>query len=127
MALIAGYGGTVSFSGQAATKCRSISINMERESLDVTLIGDWITKRAAGRVRRSGNLTLYRTNDSDATLKSHMFPTSLALATAATLTLSYTDQGAIAYASMNIHITSATITDDGTGAAVWELAWEEQG
>lgn len=127
MALIAGYGGTVTFSGQSSTKAKSITINMERDSLDITQIGDWITKRAAGRVRRSGNLTLYRDTASDTALKSHMFPTTLAGAATATLTLAYTDQGSIAYASMNVHITSATISDDGTGAAMWELTWEEQG
>jgi hypothetical protein len=127
MPLIAGFGGTVSFSGQSAVACKSITINMERDSLDVTQIGDYIQKRAAGRVRRSGSLSLYRTTTADTTLKSHMFPTSVATAVGATLTLSYTDQGSIAYASMNIHITSASITDDGSGAAMWELSWEEQG
>ena len=131
MALIAGYGGSVSFSGQSAVTCKSITINMERDSLDVTQIGDYVTKRAAGRVRRSGTMTLYRnTSTTDANIRSHMFPTSLALATGATLTLSYTDQGGISYPSSStfaIQITSATISDDGTGAAVWELTWEEQG
>lgn len=127
MALIAGYGGTVSFSGQSSTKAKSITINMERDSLDITQIGDFITKRAAGRVRRSGSLSLYRDTATDTALKSHMFPTSLATAAGATLTLAYTDQGSITYASMNIHITSASISDDGTGAAMWELSWEEQG
>jgi len=127
MALIAGYGGTVSFSGQSSTKAKSITINMERDSLDVTQIGDWITKRAPGRVRRSGSLSLYRDTATDTALRTHMFPTTLVAAATATLTLAYTDQGSVAYASMNVQITSATISDDGTGAAMWELTWEEQG
>lgn len=127
MALIAGYGGTVTFSGQSSTKAKSITINMERDSLDITQIGDWITKRAAGRVRRSGSLSLYRDTATDTALKAHMFPTTLVAATGATLTLAYTDQGNVAYASMNVQITSASISDDGTGAAMWELSWEEQG
>jgi hypothetical protein len=127
MALITGYGGTVSFSGQSSTKAKSITINMERDSLDITALGDFITKRAPGRVRRSGTLSLYRDSSTDTALKSHMFPTTLVLATGATLTLSYTDQGGVAYSSMNVQITSASISDDGTGAAMWELTWEEQG
>ena len=130
MALIAGYGGTLSFSGQSTVTCKSVTVNFERASLDVTQIGDYVERRAPGRIRRSGTMTLYR-NDAgvDDAIRSHMNPTSLAGATGADLTFAYTDSGGKAYpstASYNIQITSASISDDGTGAAVWELTWEQQ-
>lgn len=127
MALIAGYGGTVAFSGTSAVACRSVTITQERASLDVTQLGDYIEKRAAGRARQSGSLTLYRQDVAvDNALRAHILPTSLtnAVTTTATLTFTYTDQGTLAYGSWNIIITSATLTDDGTGAATWELTFE---
>ncbi|MEY4376890.1 MAG: hypothetical protein RJB26_1440 [Pseudomonadota bacterium] len=127
MALIAGYGGTVAFSGTSAVACRSVTITQERASLDVTQLGDYIEKRAAGRARQSGSLTLYRQDSTvDNALRAHILPTSLtnAVTTTATLTFTYTDQGSQAYGSWNIIITSATLTDDGTGAATWELTFE---
>lgn len=135
MALIAGFGGTVSFSGQTAVKCKSITINWEKESLDVTTVSDWQQKRAPGRFRRSGTLTVYRQDGSvDDAIRLHVQPTTLIEATGAVLTLAYTDQGGKVYdtvgsstTAFNIQITSASITDDGTGAAMWELSWEEQG
>ena len=127
MALIAGYGGTVTFSGTSAVACRSVTMNFERDSLDVTQIGDYRMKRAAGRVRRSGSLTLYRqSGDVDAALRTHVNPGSLVNATGATLNFAYTDQGSNAYASIAIQVTSAVISDDGTGAGTWEITWEEQ-
>jgi hypothetical protein len=127
MALIAGYGGTVTFSGTSAVACRSVTMNFERDSLDVTQIGDYRMKRAAGRVRRSGSLTLYRQNGSvDDALRTHVDPGSLVNATGATLNFAYTDQGSKAYTSIAIQVTSAVISDDGTGAGTWEITWEEQ-
>lgn len=127
MALIAGYGGTVAFSGTSAVACRSVTITQERASLDVTQLSDYIEKRAAGRARQSGSLTLYRQDSTvDNALRAHILPTSLtnAVTTTATLTFTYTDQGSQAYGSWNIIITSATLTDDGSGAATWELTFE---
>ncbi len=127
MALIAGYGGTVTFSGTSAVACRSVTMNFERDSLDVTQIGDYRMKRAAGRVRRSGSLTLYRQDGTvDDALRTHVNPGSLVNATGATLNFGYTDQGGKAYASIAIQVTSAVISDDGTGAGTWEITWEEQ-
>ena len=63
-------------------------------------------------------------------------PTSLLNSVNAVLTLKYTDQGNSAYwntmdvsgtpAVWNIQITSASFSDDGTGAGTWELSWEQQ-
>jgi hypothetical protein len=134
MALIAGYGGTLVFSGTTVVAVRSFTMNFERASLDVTTLGDFREKRVPGRVRRFGTLTLYRQDSSnDDTLRSHLMPATLAATTSASLTLKYTDQGSINYdeygagtESINVQITSASFTDDGTGAAMWELSWEEQ-
>ena len=127
MALIAGYGGTVTFSGTSAVACRSVTMNFERDSLDVTQIGDYRMKRAAGRVRRSGSLTLYRQDGNiDDALRTHVNPGSLVNSTGASLNFAYTDQGGKAYTSIAIQVTSAVISDDGTGAGTWEITWEEQ-
>jgi hypothetical protein len=127
MALVPGYGGTVTFSGQSSVACRSVTINQERAALDITQIGDYIEKRAAGRARQTGSMTLYRQDGTiDNTLRAHILPTTLANAvtTTATLTFTYTDYGSASYGSWNIIITSATLTDDGTGAGLWELTFE---
>ena len=151
MALIATYGGTITFSGNdtsaTGTKvnCRSITINWERASLDVTTIGDFYEKRVPGRMRRFGTLTLLRQDSNiDKPLHAHLNPHDLASTMAATLTLKYVENGAGNTATnnvipgvyarnaqnqpaMNIQITSASFTDDGTGVGTWELSWEEQG
>jgi len=142
MALISGYGGTILFSGFTAStgivmQVKSFTISVEKESLEVTAIGDWRKKYAPGRTRVSGSLTLFRqTLTSDNLLRAHIMPTSLANSVNAVLTLKYTDQGAIDYwnsmdvagtpVAFNIQITSASFTDDGTGAGTWDLSWEQQ-
>lgn len=136
MALIAGYGGTLTFNGTTSVACRSFTLNWERASLDITQIGDYRERRAAGRIRRFGTVTLYRQDGTiDNTLRSHLQPATLSAAQTAVLTLRYADGAAtpIGYGdittpanSMNIQITGAVLTDDGTGAAMWELTWEEQ-
>lgn len=140
MAFIAGYGGIVTFSGVAAIggiyPVRSFTMNVERASLDFTQLSDYREKRLPGRIRRSGTLTVYRQDSTaDDALRNHLFPANLqdATATYASLTLKYVDQGSKSFDewgsgtnAFNIHITGATVSDDGTGPAVWELTWEEQ-
>lgn len=142
MALISGYGGTILFSGFTAStgivmQVKSFTISVEKESLEVTAIGDWRKKYAPGRTRVSGSLTLFRqTLTSDNLLRAHIMPTSLVNSVNAVLTLKYTDQGSIDYynnmdvvgtpVAWNIQITSASFTDDGTGAGTWDLSWEQQ-
>jgi hypothetical protein len=61
-------------------------------------------------------------------------PTTLLLSVGAVLTLKYVDQGNSSYWNTmdgtavvwNVQITSASFTDDGTGAGTWELSWEQQ-
>jgi hypothetical protein len=129
MAIIAGFGGTLAFNGTNTEAVRSYTLNLERASLDVTTISDFRERRIPGRFRRSGTLTLYRqdgTNDND--LRTWLVPTNVLTTVypTTTLTIGYTDQGGIVYATMNVQITSASFTDDGTGPAMWELSWEEQ-
>ena len=139
--LIAGYGGTLVFSGFVGAdaadviKVKSFTINIEKDSLEVTSIADFYKRYAPGRSRISGSLTLYRqTQTCDDTLRTHLMPGTLVASTGATLTLKYTDSGGQVYwnkvpataVAWNIQITSASFTDDGTGAGTWELSWEVQ-
>jgi hypothetical protein len=140
MALISGYGGAITFSGFTAStgitiQIKSFTLNIEKDSLEVTAIGDWRKKYAPGRTRVSGSLTLFRqTSTADDTLRAHLMPTTLLLSVGAVLTLKYVDQGNSTYwntmdgtaAVWNVQITSASFTDDGTGAGTWELSWEQQ-
>jgi hypothetical protein len=140
MALISGYGGAITFSGFTAStgitiQIKSFTLNIEKDSLEVTAIGDWRKKYAPGRTRVSGSLTLFRqTSTADDTLRAHLMPTTLLLSVGAVLTLKYVDQGNSAYwntmdgtaANWNVQITSASFSDDGTGAGMWELSWEQQ-
>ena len=140
MALISGYGGAITFSGFTAStgitiQVKSFTLNIEKDSLEVTAIGDWRKKYAPGRTRVSGSLTLFRqTVTADDTLRAHLMPTTLLLSVGAVLTLKYVDQGNTTYWNTmdgtavvwNVQITSASFTDDGTGAGTWELSWEQQ-
>ena len=60
----------------------------------------------------------------DNALRLHMFPTTLAEATARSVALAFTDQGSIAY-TITGHLTSASRSDDGTGPGMWSLTLEE--
>ena len=137
MALITGFGGTVTFNGTTTVAVRSFTMNVERASFDATTLADYREKRLPGRIRRSGTLTLLRQDGTiDDVLRGHLFPNDLNAATTGTgvtLTLKYVDQGAKSFDEwgsgvnpMNIHITSASINDNGTDLALWELSWEEQ-
>ena len=140
MALISGYGGAITFSGFTASsgitiQVKSFTLNIEKDSLEVTAINDWRKKYAPGRTRVSGSLTLFRqTSSADNNLRAHLMPTSLVNSVNAVLTLAYTDQGTNTYqntmdgssAAWNVQITSASFSDDGTGAGTWELSWEQQ-
>jgi hypothetical protein len=141
MAFIAGFGGTLTFSGiatggsfAATVPVRSFTMTIEKASLDSTTLSDFRERRLPGRVRRSGSITILRqTSTADDALRAHLIPLDLNATVTATLTLKYVDQGGISYdeygagtAAFSIQITSATITDDGTGVGVWEMSWEEQ-
>ena len=129
MAIIAGYGGSFSLTLQggsiAVFPAKSITISVSRTSLDVTTIADFQEKRAPGRFSRTANFeVLAQTSTADSAIRTHMNPTSLALAVAVTCTLTYVDQGAITYTIIG-HMTSATRTDDGSGPGMWSLTLEE--
>ena len=140
MAFIAGYGGTLTLTTGGGTAIsvavKSFTMNIERASLDATLLSDFREKRLPGRVRRSGTMTLYRQDSTtDDAIRAHIIPADLTAATGtvATLKLKYVDQGTISYdefgsgtGAFNIHITSASISDNGTDVGLWELSWDEQ-
>jgi hypothetical protein len=129
MALIAGYGGSVTLNFQSSSAItfpvRNISINYERASIDTTQLSDYREKRGPGRIRRTATFDMMAQDSStDNALRLHMYPTTLAEAVGRSVVLSFTDQGSISY-SMTGHLTSAARSDDGTGPAMWSLTLEE--
>jgi hypothetical protein len=129
MGYIAGYGGAVTLnfqSGSAVTyPVRNIQLQIERASLDVTLVSDWREKRRPGRVRRTATFDMLAQDGSaDDPLREHIYPTTLANAVDRSVVLAFSDQAAKAY-TLTGHIVSASRTDDGSGAVVWSLTLEE--
>lgn len=129
MAYIAGYGGSVTLNFQGGSAIthpvRNIQLQIERASLDVTLVSDWREKRLPGRVRRTATFDmLAQDGASDDLFREHVYPTTLANAVNRTVTLAFTDQGSKAYTMIG-HIVSAARTDDGSGAVVWSVSLEE--
>ena len=129
MAYIMGYGGTVTLNfnggGAVTAPVRNVQLQVERASLDVTLVSDFREKRLPGRVRRTASFDLLAQDlTSDDALREHIYPTSLANAVNRSVVLTFTDQGTKTY-TITGHITSASRTDDGTGATVWSLTMDE--
>jgi len=129
MALISGYGGTVTLNFQSGTAAafpvRNIAINFERSSIDMTQLSDFREKRAPGRVRRTATFDMMaQDSTTDDALRLHMFPTTLAEAVGRSVVLVFTDQGSKAY-TITGHLTSASRSDDGTGPGMWSLTLEE--
>ena len=129
MALIAGYGGTVTLNFQTSSAIlfpvRNISINFERASIDTTQLSDFREKRSPGRVRRTATFDMMaQDSTTDNALRLHMFPTTLAEATARSVALAFLDQGSISY-NITGHLTSASRSEDGTGPGMWSLTLEE--
>jgi len=129
MALIAGYGGSVTLNFQSGTAAafpvRNIAINFERSSIDTTQLSDFREKRAPGRVRRTATFDMMaQDSTTDDALRLHMFPTTLTEATGRSVVLAFTDQGSKVY-TITGHLTSASRSDDGTGPGMWSLTLEE--
>lgn len=129
MALIAGFGGSLTLNFNAAgaitVPVRNITISYERSTLDVTQLSDYIEKRKPGRARRTVTFDMMASDGTtDNVIREHMYPTTLANALNRSVALSYTDSGTQAY-TITGHLTSATRSDDGTGPAMWSLAMEE--
>ena len=129
MALITGYGGTVTLNFQSSSAIafpvRNISINFERASIDTTQLSDFREKRAPGRVRRTATFDMMaQDSTTDNALRLHMVPTTLAEAVGRSVALAFLDQGSISY-NITGHLTSASRSDDGTGPGMWSLTLEE--
>jgi hypothetical protein len=60
----------------------------------------------------------------DDPVREHIYPTSLANAVNRSVVVAFSDQAGKAY-TITGHITSASRTDDGTGAVVWSLSVDE--
>jgi hypothetical protein len=129
MALIAGYGGTVTLNFQTSSAIlfpvRNISINFERASIDTTQLSDFREKRSPGRVRRTATFDMMaQDSTTDNALRLHMVPSTLAEAVGRSVALAFLDQGQISY-NITGHLTSASRSDDGTGPGMWSLTLEE--
>jgi hypothetical protein len=64
------------------------------------------------------------TGSTDNALRTHLYPTTLADAVNRSVVVTFTDQGSIAYAITG-HIVSASRSDDGTQAGMWNVSVEE--
>jgi hypothetical protein len=129
MALISGYGGTVNLAFQSASGAvfpiKNISVQYERASIDITQLSDFREKRAPGRVRRTVTFDMMAQNSTtDDALRTHLYPTTLADAVNRSVVVTFTDQGSIVYAITG-HIVSASRSDDGTQAGMWNVSVEE--
>lgn len=129
MALIAGFGGTLTLVFNAGSSItipvRNVTISYERSTLDVTQLSDYIEKRKPGRVRRTATFDMMASDSTtDDVIRDHMYPNTLANALNRSVALSYTDSGSIAY-TITGHLTSASRSDDGTGPGMWSLSLEE--
>jgi hypothetical protein len=126
MAITPGYGGSLSLNfGTAATYfAKNVTFSHSRTSLDATSLSDFVEKRMPGRIQRSATFDCMADSTLDVAIRSHMNPTTVALAQGASVTFTYTDKGSLAY-QLTGHITSATRTDDGSGPGMWSITVEE--
>ena len=128
MAITPGYGGalTLNFQSSSAVSyaAKNVTFSHSRTSLDSTSLADFVEKRMPGRIQRSATFDCMADSGLDAAIRTHMNPTSIALAQGVTVAFSYTDKGALAYTIVG-HLTSATRTDDGSGPGMWSMTLEE--
>ena len=128
MAITPGYGGDFKLKFQAGSAtvypAKNVSLSHSRSSLDATGLVDYVEKRLPGRIQRSATFDCMADSALDVAIRTHMNPTSIALAQAVTVELTYTDKGSIVYTIIG-HLTSATRTDDGSGPGMWSMTLEE--
>ena len=128
MAITPGYGGALTLNFQSSTAvtylAKNVTFSHSRSSLDSTSLGDFAEKRMPGRIQRSATFDCMADSGLDAAIRSHMNPTTIALAQGVTVAFSYLDMGGLAY-TITGHLTSATRTDDGSGPGMWSLTLEE--
>lgn len=128
MAITPGYGGalTLNFQSAGATTyfAKNVTFSNSRSSLDSTSLADFAEKRMPGRIQRSATFDCMADSALDAAIRTHMNPTTIALAQGVTVSFSYTDKGGLVY-TLTGHITSATRTDDGSGPGMWSISVEE--
>ena len=129
MAITPGYGGafTLNFQGAATAATyfvKNVTISHSRSSLDSTSLADFKERRMPGRTQRSATFDCMADDTLDVAIRTHMNPTTIALAHGVTVAFSYTDKGGLAY-TITGHLTSATRTDDGSGPGMWSMTLEE--
>ncbi len=129
MAITPGYGGALTLNFQGGTTpvtylAKNVTFSHSRSSLDSTSLSDFAEKRMPGRIQRSATFDCMADSGLDAAIRTHMNPTTIALAQGVTVAFSYTDNGSVVYL-LTGHITSATRTDDGSGPGMWSISVEE--
>jgi hypothetical protein len=128
MAITPGYGGALTLNfqtaGAATYFAKNVTFSHSRSSLDSTSLADFAEKRMPGRIQRSVTFDCMADSSLDAAIRTHMNPTTIALAQAVTVAFSYTDKGGLPY-TITGHLTSATRTDDGSGPGMWSMTLEE--
>ena len=128
MAITPGYGGaltlTLDGSANATYLAKNVTFSHSRTSLDSTSLSDFREKRMPGRIQRSATFDCMADSALDVAIRTHMNPTTVALAQGVSCTFSYTDKGSLAYSLVG-HMTSATRTDDGSGPGMWSITVEE--
>ena len=128
MAITPGYGGALTLNfqtaGAATYLAKNVTFSHSRSSLDSTSLADFAEKRMPGRIQRSATFDCMADSGLDVAIRTHMNPTTIALAQAVTVSFSYTDKGGLAYTIVG-HLTSATRTDDGSGPGMWSISIEE--
>lgn len=128
MAITPGYGGALTLNFQSSTAvsyaAKNVTFSHSRTSLDSTSLGDFVEKRMPGRIQRGVSFDCMADSGLDVAIRTHMNPTTIALAQGVTVAFSYTDKGGLAYTIVG-HLTSATRTDDGSGPGMWSMTLEE--
>ena len=128
MAIIPGYGGALSLTLDGGTStaypAKNVTFSHSRTSLDSTGLSDFREKRMPGRIQRSATFDCMADSLLDVAIRTHMNPTTVALAQGVSCTFSYADKGSLTY-TLTGHMTSATRTDDGSGPGMWSITVEE--
>lgn len=113
-----GWGGTLTLGGTTLT-CKDITITRQASEFDVTALTDSNQYSGPGRVKRGGSANVYVGNGTTAIVNAIQQPS---LATPAALV--FTDYGGTV-TTLNVIITGADQSHDGTGAAMWSITFTE--
>lgn len=113
-----GWGGSLTLGGTTLT-CKDITITRQASEFDMTALGDTKQLAGPGRVKRGGSANVYVGNGTTAIVNAIETPN---VTTPAALV--FTDYSGTA-TTLNVIITGADQSHDGTGAAMWSITFTE--